>query len=472
MLPKEPSAEGHPYDLPTPDLIKARSLSIARWARAALPEVGSSFAACGLPIVITDRATGKPSQPFKLPIHYSPTSGAIIRRLRQCRNRFFCVYCSLVGRLALATRWQEVAEYLQYQGHYLALTVLTMPHTPDDTMADQYNHLQAAWRRLTTKSRGLTPLERCHIKHWARALDVMIGGKHGPHLHLNVLHDFQPAIEAAVYIEFRKAIDQGKVLKIDVKTPLGRKWSKSVSHVTRRRRVPLGAVGCDTTPVPPPPMVELAPQHSELSALIAANAMAHGDLGLAQLEVVRRQRIHPVKALTGPLARSFLNELVNYAAKASFEAVDDRHRSATHTGARSLTEWLTLGYLHATDRRHHPEALPILRDAVHVLHRKRAHSESASWREVASRIKAHHADEDTEAEEIYASDTEADPFAFISTASRQRHRTEIEDWQDLTRGQERDDLVASWWDLVDVLHLHSWAPAELPDAPKRPALGK
>lgn len=101
--------------------------------------------------------------------------------LSQCKNRWFCTYCSPVWRSLQARISATKIERALADDGYAWLVVLTISHRPEQSLEEVLTSLQLAWTRTYRRNR--------HLRHigWEKWLDVVLDGDSGPHPHYNVL---------------------------------------------------------------------------------------------------------------------------------------------------------------------------------------------------------------------------------------------------------------------------------------------
>lgn len=118
-----------------------------------------------------------------VPVSWAPGLRPSFGSLRQCRNRFVDPFCSWWWRVKAAQSTAAVLAYGRSLGMQPVEMVLTMSHRREDGgLGDVLGMINKSWSRLVVKSgwRGLEPV-------WLRALDIVVGGPHGPHPHYNIV---------------------------------------------------------------------------------------------------------------------------------------------------------------------------------------------------------------------------------------------------------------------------------------------
>lgn len=140
------------------------------------------------------RGCGLPAQRW-VPLQNSGTAWKA-RKLRQCRNRFLCPYCSWWFRRELADRTTDRTVELVEQRGGMAYSVFSFSHRPGEQLGAVWPDLMASWRELGKmgRVRGRPSL----VKQLGlggggvasvRFPDIVVGGPNGAHPHFNVIHE-------------------------------------------------------------------------------------------------------------------------------------------------------------------------------------------------------------------------------------------------------------------------------------------
>lgn len=145
---------------------RALTTTTQRWVKHP-----TSVRRCGTPIHRT------------VTIHYSPRR-PIIMGLQQCRNRFVCPHCSWHLRVTLAQRWWRVLAHMSTDYHP-ALVTLSIPTRAKEHLGSALADLTATWQHY--RSLDATEIFGSSTYIYAWALEIIIGGRHGPQPQINCL---------------------------------------------------------------------------------------------------------------------------------------------------------------------------------------------------------------------------------------------------------------------------------------------
>lgn len=111
-------------------------------------------------------------------VHLTTGAKTPVEGLTQCKNRWFCTYCSPVWRSLQARISATKIERALADGQHAWLVTLTISHRPEQSLNEVLTSLQLAWKRTRVRLGHLA---------WEKWLDVVLGGPSGPHPHYNVL---------------------------------------------------------------------------------------------------------------------------------------------------------------------------------------------------------------------------------------------------------------------------------------------
>lgn len=108
--------------------------------------------------------------------------------LRQCRNRFIDPYCSGWFRQSLGEQSARVLESAMDDGWLAGMLVATVRHQDrSESLASVLGWAQSSWEKFS--KRGAVARSEWA---WLKVLDVVVGGRNGPHPHYNVLFLVRP----------------------------------------------------------------------------------------------------------------------------------------------------------------------------------------------------------------------------------------------------------------------------------------
>lgn len=319
-----------------------------------------------------------------VPLHAAPATDhkgrhrpGIARSLTQCRNRWWCPYCSMTWRHLKAQETAAVVRHLMAQGHRMAYTSMTMPHQSHQSLAELLTRLTTAWRHVT-KQAGRRPsmLRTVGAHYWLRIIDLPVAGLNGPHPHFEVIHTIHPDA----------IIDQGGK-RFGVRDPRD-------------------------------------PTQAHLLGLGWAQGLKVA-LTMADLEALPGHLTSTQEVLPDTLAG--LTDYAFKADKAGYEAWDQVHKSATHS-IRPIR--LLATYAHTANPTARAEAERLITALVPQTYRRKAFASSLSpsWSRLAQKVTGHALAEDDDIEALHAQAEgyDPEPFALIPGEVYTAMRPEIE----------------------------------------------
>lgn len=308
--------------------------------------------------------------------------------LKQCRNRFVDPYCSGWFRAELASRVEAVTAAHLDSGGDAILLVNTLSHKRGDSLRDVLTWHAKAWN---IAQRGKRSADWRELR-WCKALDVVVGGRNGPHPHSNTV-----------------VLGPAGWFSTDWTGRHSGAWASSVFAAMFKA----GAFGFPTK----------ANRQAALEAFAGTRANM----------LVEGRGVLPVRIDAGNVGM-----LSRYAVKsvagAAVEVFDDRHRAS-----RSVLGGFTLMELACMAHDGQEAAGRLLAASAAGLAGRPSYSTSRSWEWLGPAL-----DEDSDAEAVV---TDGLIIGMLPAAAYRQHRQAIDSWLDSNSGLDIEASVTAWRQL-------------------------